>query len=82
MVLPAEIAEPDKCGDCDVELVRDVHMSGAGYYIGTWCKCGPYARLSDYFPTREAALAELVVWNTLDVRPSARTPGYWGGEAL
>ena len=34
----------------------------------------PYSRASDYFPTREAAEAELAVWDT--VRPSARTPGF------
>ena len=27
----------------------------AGYYIGTWCGCGPYSRESGYYRTREDA---------------------------
>lgn len=45
-------AHCDECGT-DVELA--VHQSAAGYYVGTWCECGPYSRETDYLPTRETA---------------------------
>ena len=32
-----------------------VHRSGAGFYVGTSCQCGPYSRESGYYPTREGA---------------------------
>ena len=32
-----------------------VYSTPAGYYVGTYCDCGPYSRESDYFPTREVA---------------------------
>ena len=35
----------------------DVYLSGAGYYIGTYCRCGPYTRESGYYRTRELAQA-------------------------
>ena len=66
---------PDKCPDDGEPLPLQVLQSAAGFYIGTSCpQCGPYSRASDYFPTREAAEAELAEWDT--VRPSARTPGF------
>jgi hypothetical protein len=37
---------PGTCEDCGVELVPGVHRSAAGFYIGTWCDCGPYSRAS------------------------------------
>jgi len=37
----------------------DVYRSGAGYYIGTYCGCGPNTRESGYYPTRKLAQAEL-----------------------
>ena len=37
----------------------DVYRSGAGYYIGTYCNCGPYTRESGYYRTRELAQANL-----------------------
>ncbi len=37
----------------------DVYRSGAGYYVGTYCHCGPYSRESGYYPTREAAAVAL-----------------------
>ena len=37
----------------------DVYLSGAGYYIGTYCACGPYSRESGYYRTRELAQADL-----------------------
>ena len=78
MAFAEELRIPTNCGDCDTKLELDVHTSAAGYYIGAWCNCGPYARLSDYFRTREAAQAELNDWNTTGVRVHARTPGYLG----
>jgi hypothetical protein len=44
-----------KCNDCGVELKLAVHKSAAGFYLGTWCNCGPYSRESGYYDTREEA---------------------------
>ena len=44
------------CPGCHVMPELKVQMSGAGYYIGTRCNCGPYSRESGYYKTR--ALAE------------------------
>jgi len=44
MALPGEMlysGAPRTCEDCGVELVPRVCRSGAGFYIGTWCHCGP-----------------------------------------
>lgn len=59
MVLPGEnIAHgaPDVCPDCNRRLDFEVGSSAAGYYIGTWCDCGPYSRESGYYPTHEDAV--------------------------
>lgn len=45
----------DKCKDCGHELVLGVQKSAAGFYLGTWCGCGPYSRESGYYATREEA---------------------------
>lgn len=61
-MLPGETimsGAPSTCPDCGVTPELDVHRSAAGYYIGTFCGCGPYSRESDYYPTREAAEAAL-----------------------
>ena len=62
MTLPNETiatgAEP-RCPDCQAMPKLNVHRSGAGYYVGSWCRCGPYSRESGYYPTREAAAAAL-----------------------
>ena len=54
MTLPSETiatgASP-RCRDCGVMPRMDVHRSAAGYYVGTWCRCGPYSRESGYYPT-------------------------------
>jgi hypothetical protein len=34
----------------------DVHESRAGFYIGSYCACGPYSRESRYYPTRDEAI--------------------------
>lgn len=43
--------------ECDVMLIPKVLRSGAGWYIGTMCDCGPYSRESGYYASRD--LAEL-----------------------
>lgn len=50
---------PSECPDCHTKLELQVLMSPAGYYIGTWCMCGPYSRGSDYYATREEAQRDL-----------------------
>lgn len=57
-MLPGETilsgADP-QCSECGIKPELDVYMSGAGYYIGTYCNCGPYSRESYYFKTHEEA---------------------------
>lgn len=48
---------PKTCSECGVMPELKVHMSNAGYYIGTRCDCGPYSRESGYYKTRELAEA-------------------------
>jgi hypothetical protein len=43
------------CDECKKEVQLQVCKSFAGYYIGTYCDCGPYSRESDYYPTKEVA---------------------------
>lgn len=43
----------DRCPDCGEKLEFTVLKSAAGYYVGTWCCCGPYTRESGYYRTRE-----------------------------
>lgn len=43
------------CEDCKEVLVFKVYSSPAGYYIGTWCQCGPQTRESGYIKTRAQA---------------------------
>lgn len=75
-MLGGEGTHPDECTDCGIRLVLGVHQSAAGFYIGTWCACGPYSRESDYFATREDAAAGLTEWQADLPRVAARTPGY------
>jgi hypothetical protein len=53
------------CSECGVTPKLDIYSSpgGAGYYIGTYCKCGPYSRESDYFDDRVDAQIVLDQWN-------------------
>lgn len=46
---------PSTCPECKVKLENQVCRSAAGYYIGTYCDCGPYSRESGYYKTREIA---------------------------
>ena len=39
------------CEDCGWVPSLDVYRSAAGFYVGTWCGCGPYSRESGYFVT-------------------------------
>ena len=58
MTLPGETittGAPDACPECHKKLKLEVLQSAAGYYIGTWCDCGPYSRESGYYPNRETA---------------------------
>ena len=48
-----------RCEDCHKMPRIDVYRSAAGFYVGTYCDCGPYSRESDYYPTRELAQAAL-----------------------
>lgn len=64
MALPGEIGHFfHTCEDCGEVLVPKVCLSGAGYYIGTMCCCGPYSRESGYYRTREEAQADLDALN-------------------
>jgi hypothetical protein len=53
----------DVCPDCKQKLIVKVCQSGGGYYLGTWCCCGPYSRESEYFATEELANVALVAYN-------------------
>jgi hypothetical protein len=44
-----------------------VLRSAGGYYVGMFCpKCGPWDRISHYFPTREECQSHLDWLNSLD----------------
>lgn len=47
------------CKDCGSTHTMRVLLSGAGYYIGSACDCGPNTRESDYYLTREEAEKDL-----------------------
>jgi hypothetical protein len=71
MTLPGETlysGAPRTCEDCGVELVPRVCRSGAGFYIGTWCHCGPESRESGYFASCGEAEA------VLEAHPSELRP--------
>jgi len=59
MVLSGETIStgaPIRCRDCGIAPPLRVHQSAAGYYVGTYCHCGPYSRESvEYYRTRELA---------------------------
>lgn len=40
---------PPRCPDCNIMPAIGVYRSGAGYYVGTYCNCGPYSRESEYY---------------------------------
>lgn len=43
------------CDECGERPALDVYRSPAGYYIGTYCLCGPFSRESLYYKTRPIA---------------------------
>lgn len=58
MALPGELKGLGGCTcmDCGSHMKLDVQLSGAGYYLGYWCRqCGPYSRETGYFATKEDA---------------------------
>ena len=62
-MLPGETiasGAPPRCEECGTMPKLDVYLSGAGFYIGTYCQCGPYTRESGYYRTRELAQAAFV----------------------
>jgi hypothetical protein len=62
MALPLEtlaLGANPTCSDCKETVKLRVCKSFAGYYIGSYCDCGPYSRESDYYTTREKAEAAL-----------------------
>jgi len=62
MSLPGEtIADgaAPRCEDCGRMPRLDVYKSGAGFYVGTYCSCGPYTRESGYYSTQELAQTAL-----------------------
>ena len=56
-----------ECGEC-VKL--GVYLSGAGFYIGTRCLCGPYSRESGYYRAEEDA------YRALENKTYGRPSGY------
>lgn len=47
-------AEPT-CSDCGITPKLGVYRSGGGWYVGTFCNCGPYSRESGYYATQKQA---------------------------
>jgi hypothetical protein len=46
---------PGICEECGMAPTLGVYQSASGYYVGTYCQCGPYSRESGYFAKRERA---------------------------
>ena len=49
------------CPDCGQPAVLGVYQSAAGYYIGTYCGCGPYSRESGYYRTYDEAKRAMIL---------------------
>lgn len=65
MTLPEETlatGAEQVCPDCRMPARLGVYQSAAGYYVGTYCNCGPYSRESGYFQTRKEAAQELTTF--------------------
>lgn len=62
------------CRDCRVTPKLQVCRSPGSllFYLGTYCKCGPYSRETGYFGTRKEAEAALKDWELGD-RTGIRT---------
>lgn len=46
---------PRQCPYCRKKPKLDVYSSTAGFYVGTYCDCGPYSRESEYYRKAEEA---------------------------
>lgn len=57
---------PKVCEDCHQSLETRVCRSQAGYYLGSWCNCGPNSRDSGYFDSKDEADACLREWQQLE----------------
>lgn len=69
MALPGETlasGAPPTCEDCGVTVELGVYRSAAGWYVGTYCDCGPYSRESEYAGTEEEAQGWLENWDDLN----------------
>lgn len=51
------------CDRCKTTPELSIYRSAAGYYIGTYCQCGPYSRESGYYRTAEDAEVALALGN-------------------
>ena len=49
------------CEECKRFVFFQILKSGAGYYVGTECNCGPYTRESGYYETEEEANEALLI---------------------
>ena len=43
------------CKTCGVTVLLNVYRSAAGWYIGSFCRCGPYSRESVYYKSEGEA---------------------------
>lgn len=51
MAFPGEtiaLGAPNTCPDCGKKMQFRTLSSASGYYVGTWCCCGPYTRETIY----------------------------------
>jgi hypothetical protein len=70
------LGAPKTCPDCQTAVRGpSVEHSGAGYYIGYTCNCGPYSRETGYYPSFEAADRALKTDFTADLRDGGYHPG-------
>ena len=51
------------CATCQTRPEPDVFRSGGGFYVGRWCRCGPFSRDSDYYEERPDAARALAEGN-------------------
>ena len=66
---------PNPCPDCGWLSDLGVYKSGAGFYLGHACNCGPYSRESArYWRTEEEAAA------ALELGEWCRRDTAWGGR--
>lgn len=69
-MLPGETLNsgaPKTCPECGVTVELAPYQSNAGWYLGSYCNCGPYSRESEYYDTREE-LEEAIKNNRVRMR--------------